>query len=98
MPTPISATRALVIDESGFAKKGEMSAGVARQWNGRLGKTDNSQVGVFAAVVRDRVAALVEGELYVPEEWFADPQRCREAGIPEGNVQTGTGMTIGQQI
>ena len=75
---------ALVIDESAFAKKGEMSAGVARQWNGRLGKTDNSQVGVFAAVVRDRVAALVEGELYVPEEWFADPARCREAGIPEG--------------
>jgi SRSO17 transposase len=76
---------ALVIDESAFAKKGEMSAGVARQWNGRLGKTDNSQVGVFAAVVRDRVAALVEGELYIPEEWFSDPARCREAGIPEGS-------------
>lgn len=75
---------ALAIDESAFAKKGEMSAGVARQWNGRLGKTDNSQVGVFAAVVRDRVAALVEGELYLPEEWFADPARCRDAGIPEG--------------
>ena len=44
---------ALVIDESAFAKKGEMSAGVARQWNGRLGKTDNSQVGVFAAVTRE---------------------------------------------
>lgn len=74
---------ALVIDESAFAKKGDMSAGVARQWNGRLGKTDNSQVGVFAAVVRDGVAALVEGELYVPEEWFAEPKRCRDAGIPE---------------
>jgi len=77
-------TCALVIDESAFAKKGEMSAGVARQWNGRLGKTDNSQVGVFAAVVRDRIAALVEGELYVPEAWFADPARCQDAGIPEG--------------
>lgn len=75
---------ALLIDESAFAKKGNMSAGVARQWNGRLGKTDNSQVGVFAAVVRDRVAALVEGELYVPEEWFADATRCQDAGIPEG--------------
>jgi SRSO17 transposase len=74
---------ALLIDESAFAKKGAMSAGVARQWNGRLGKTDNSQVGVFAARVRDGVAAMVEGELYVPEEWFADPARCREAGIPE---------------
>jgi SRSO17 transposase len=75
---------ALVIDESAFAKKGDMSAGVARQWNGRLGKTDNSQVGVFAAVVRDQVAAVVEGELYVPEAWFAEPERCLEAGIPEG--------------
>jgi len=74
---------ALVIDESAFAKKGDMSAGVARQWNGRLGKTDNSQVGVFAAVARDGVAALVEGELYVPEEWFAEPERCRDAGVPE---------------
>jgi hypothetical protein len=74
---------ALVIDESAFAKKGEMSAGVARQWNGRLGKTDNSQVGVFAAVTRGGVAALVEGELFVPEAWFADPARCKEAGTPE---------------
>lgn len=74
---------ALVIDESAFAKKGERSAGVARQWNGRLGKTDNSQVGVFAAVARDGVSTLVEGELYVPEDWFTDPARCREAGIPE---------------
>ena len=74
---------ALVIDESAFAKKGDRSAGVARQWNGRLGKTDNSQVGVFAAVARDGVSALVEGELYVPQDWFADPARCRDAGIPE---------------
>jgi len=44
---------------------------------------DNSQVGVFAAVARDGVAALVEGEWYVPEEWFAEPERCRDAGIPE---------------
>jgi SRSO17 transposase len=75
---------ALVIDESAFAKKGDKSAGVARQWNGRLGKTDNSQVGVFAAVARDGVAAVVDGELYVPEDWFADPVRCLEAGMPEG--------------
>lgn len=75
---------ALVIDESAVAKKGDKSAGVARQWNGRLGKTDNSQVGVFAAVTRDRLAALVDGELFVPESWFDDPERCREAGMPEG--------------
>ena len=59
---------ALVFDESALEKKSEKSAGVARQWNGRLGKTENSQVGVFAAVVRDRACALVDGELFVPEK------------------------------
>jgi SRSO17 transposase len=75
---------ALVIDESAVAKKGDMSAGVARQWNGRLGKTDNSQVGVFAAVTRDGVSALVDGDLYLPENWVADAERCEAAGVPEG--------------
>jgi len=74
---------ALVFDESAFAKKGDKSVGVARQWNGRLGKTENSQVGVFAALVRDRACALVDGELFVPEHWFADPERCQKAGMPE---------------
>lgn len=74
---------ALVIDESGFAKKGIKSVGVARQWNGRLGKTDNSQVGVFAAITCDDVAALIDEELYLPEEWTRDDARCEEAGIPE---------------
>lgn len=74
---------ALVFDESAFAKKGNKSVGVARQWNGRLGKTENSQVGVFAALVRDRACALVDGELFVPEHWFDDQARCREAGVPE---------------
>jgi len=73
---------ALVIDESAVAKKGDKSAGVARQWNGCLGKTDNCQVGVYAAVTRDRVATVVDGELYVPAEWFADPTRCAAVGIP----------------
>lgn len=77
------AACALIFDESAFAKKGDKSAGVARQWNGRLGKTDNSQIGVFAAVARDGLSALVDAELYIPDEWFADPERCREAGIPQ---------------
>ncbi|MCK7494034.1 MAG: IS701 family transposase [Comamonadaceae bacterium] len=74
---------AFVIDESGFGKKGEMSAGVARQWNGRLGKTDNCQVGVFGAITREGVAALIDEELYLPEQWTQDPARCEQAGIPE---------------
>jgi SRSO17 transposase len=77
--------RALVIDEGAFAQKGERSSGVARQWNGRLGKTNNSQVGVFATVVRDRVAARVESELYIPEAWFANATRCQAAGIHGGS-------------
>ncbi len=72
-----------MIDESAFAKKGDMSAGVARQLNGRLGKTDNSLVDVFAAVTGNGIAALVEGELYVPDERFAEPERCLDAGISE---------------
>ncbi|SBT09092.1 conserved hypothetical protein [Candidatus Accumulibacter aalborgensis] len=54
---------AQLLDESAFEKKGEMSAGVARQWNGRLGKVDNCQVGLFAAVTRDGLASVVDAEL-----------------------------------
>lgn len=50
---------ALLIDESAFAKKGEASAGVARQWNGRLGKVENSQVGVFAALAKETAVSLI---------------------------------------
>jgi SRSO17 transposase len=74
---------ALVIDESGFAKKGEHSAGVARQWNGRLGKTDNCQVGVFAALTKGEVATLIDAQLYLPQDWIDDPKRCEAAHIPE---------------
>ncbi len=74
----------LIIDESGFAKKGKKSVGVARQWNGRLGKVDNAQVGVFAALSNGMGSgSLVDTRLYLPEEWTEDPQRCKEAKIPE---------------
>lgn len=74
----------LIIDESGFAKKGKKSVGVARQWNGRLGKVDNSQVGVFAALSNAQGAgSLVDTRLYLPEEWTKDPQRCDGAKIPK---------------
>ena len=57
----------LIIDESGFAKKGEASAGVARQWNGRLGKVDNCQVGVFSALSAGNRGVLTGARLYLPE-------------------------------
>ena len=74
----------LIIDESGFAKKGKKSVGVARQWNGRLGKVDNAQVGVFAALSDGKGSgSLVDTRLYLPEEWTDDPNRCEQAKIPE---------------
>ena len=72
-----------ILDESGFAKKGEASAGVARQWNGRLGKVDNSQVGVFAALCRGEMSCLIDGRLYLPQSWVSDPERCKQAAIPK---------------
>ena len=71
------------IDETSFSKKGTASVGVARQYNGRLGKVDNCQVAVFAALGRGDRAVLAGARLYLPEEWCGDPERCRKAGIPE---------------
>jgi len=67
-----------VVDESGFAKKGQHSAGVARQHNGRLGKEDNCQVGVFLVGVTPGGAALLDHGLYLPETWCEDTKACRD--------------------
>jgi len=71
------------IDESGFAKQGPMSVGVARQWLGRLGKVDNGQVAVFGVLGKDRFAVPVDVRLYLPKKWIEDPKRCDRGGIPE---------------
>ena len=73
----------LYIDESAFQKKGDKSVGVARQWNGRLGKRENSQVGVFGALGRADRVSLIDARLYLPQEWTQDPRRCDEANIPK---------------
>ena len=73
----------LLLDESGFEKKGEHSVGVARQWNGRLGKVDNCQVGVFAALGCGARVSLIDYRLYLPESWSKDALRCKKMGIPE---------------
>ena len=75
----------LAVDETGFLKKGRMSAGVARQYTGTAGSIENCQVGVFAAYVTpDGGRALIDRELYLPEKWTADRDRCRAAGIGDG--------------
>jgi DDE superfamily endonuclease len=77
--------RLLAVDETGFLKKGRTSAGVARMYTGTAGRVENCQVGVFAAYVTpDGGRALIDRELYLPEKWTSDRERCRAAGIGDG--------------
>lgn len=73
----------LIIDETGFLKKGKQSAGVARQYSGTAGRIENCQVGVFLAYASANQHLLIDRELYVPQEWFKDRARCKKAGIVE---------------
>jgi len=77
----------LNVDESAFSKKGRSSVGVSRQWNGRQGKVDNCQVGVFAALGSHDKAVLVDARLYLPDEWVNDKKRCRKAGVPDKHIR-----------
>jgi SRSO17 transposase len=72
----------IIFDPSGFAKKGNASVGVQRQWLGRLGKVDNGQVGIFMAYASHREHALVDFRLYLPREWAKDRARRQRCGIP----------------
>jgi SRSO17 transposase len=73
----------LVIDETGFLKKGRHSAGVARQSSGTAGRIENCQIGVFLGYVSRHGYALVDRGLYLPEAWTTDRARCQQAGIPD---------------
>jgi SRSO17 transposase len=78
-----SADGVLVVDETGFIKKGTRSAGVQRQYSGTAGRVENCQLGVFCAYVTGKGRALVDGELYLPRSWTDDRDRCREAVVPD---------------
>jgi SRSO17 transposase len=73
----------LVVDETGFLKKGRHSAGVARQYSGTAGRVENCQIGVFLGYASALGHALLDRELYLPQEWTDDRERCRQAGIPD---------------
>lgn len=73
----------LVLDPSSFAKKGTHSVGVKRQWCGRLGKVENSQLAVFLAYVASGCHAPLDRRLYLPKEWADDPVRRRAARVPQ---------------
>jgi len=73
----------MVIDESGWVKKGDKSVGVGHQYYGNVEKTANSQVAVFACLSNGDFASMIDARLYLPKDWCDDPDRCDEAGIPE---------------
>jgi SRSO17 transposase len=73
----------LIVEETGFIKKGENSVGVKRHYSGTVGKRENCQVGVFLAYASERGQALIDRELYLPEEWALDKERREQAGVPE---------------
>src|ERR671939_1571179 len=77
----LGAGGVLIVDETGFVKKGSRSAGVARQYTGTTGKIDNCQIGVFLAYAADAGRALIDRELYLPRAWTEDRERARAAGI-----------------
>jgi SRSO17 transposase len=72
----------VVIDETGFLKKGQKSVGVQRQYSGTAGRIENCQIGVFLSYASPKGATLIDRSLYLPKAWIEDPQRCEKAGVP----------------
>jgi SRSO17 transposase len=72
----------LIVDETGFLKKGKRSAGVARQYSGTAGRVENSQIGVFLTYSSPAGRTFLDRELYLPKAWTEDRDRCDAAGIP----------------
>ncbi|MBC8642790.1 IS701 family transposase [Caballeronia sp. EK] len=73
----------LIVDETGFLKKGEHSAGVQRQYSGTAGRIENSQVGVFLCYAGNGASAFIDRELYMPQSWIDARPRCEVAGVPD---------------
>lgn len=78
--------RTLVIDDTGFLKQGKMSCGVKRQYSGTAGRVENCQIGVFLTCAGEKGHAPIDRRLYIPQDWFDDPDRRRKAGMPEDAV------------
>lgn len=86
-----------ILDDSGIPKKGEQSAGVKRQYCGVLGKTENCQVGVFLSYASPYGAALIDRELFLPEDWAEDKERRKKVHIPE-QVEFRTKSELGMEL
>ena len=87
----------LVVDETGFLKKGDKSVGVQRQYSGTAGRIENCQIGVFLALCGSRGRALVDRELYLPRKWCEDPARLGEADVPP-DVRFATKPQLAQRM
>jgi SRSO17 transposase len=87
----------LVVDETGFVKKGARSVGVARQYSGAAGRVENCQVGVFLGYATARGRALIDRALYLPREWADDAERREAAGVP-GAVPFATKIALGRRM
>jgi SRSO17 transposase len=87
----------LIVDETGFLKKGAKSVGVQRQYSGTAGRIENCQVGVFLAFVGRNGRAFLDRELYLPKEWAEDAERRAEAGIPK-EVRFATKPALAQRM
>ncbi|WP_449224217.1 IS701 family transposase [Amycolatopsis speibonae] len=87
----------LVVDETGFLKKGTRSAGVQRQYSGTAGRIENCQLGVFLAYATSKGRTLIDRELYLPKSWTGDRERCRQACVPD-EVEFATKTILAQHM
>jgi SRSO17 transposase len=92
-----SADGVLVLDESGFLKKGIHSVGVKRQYSGTAGRIENCQIGVFLGYASAKGQALIDRALYLPQDWAADEARRQEGKVPE-DVTFATKPELGRQM
>ena len=91
------AEAVLVVDETGFLKKGDKSVGVKRQYSGTAGRIENCQIGVFLAYASGQGHTLIDRELYLPQEWAEDQARRTEAHVPQA-VTFRTKPELAQQM
>jgi SRSO17 transposase len=87
----------LIVDETGFLKKGDQSVGVQRQYSGTAGRVENCQIGVFLAYHAPGGRTFLDRALYLPRAWSEDAARCQAAGVPE-TVRFATKLTLARQM
>lgn len=90
--------QSLSIDESSNRKAGKHSVGVSSQYNGNLGKIENSQTGVYASLSRGNRVGLVNCRLFLPDEWINNPVRCAKVGVPKKSIVKKTKIDLALEM